>query len=101
MADRKARFTLLGRFINRAAAIGIDLTLNKNTEQWSADALLESYSIDRINDAMDYYFKVNPNPSWRNFANNVDGLLKSMDDLQKDLEQRILMRKKAEEWLNG
>ena len=101
MADRKERFTIISKFQQKCRLAGMPTpVINKNTEQWAADALLESFSFQEILDAMDYYFKVNERPTWKSFANNADRLLQSMAAKKADDEFRAQMRQKAKEWLN-
>ena len=102
MADRKDRFAVLSRYekhckINLLPAPN----LNKYNEQWAADALLESFSLGEIYDAMTYYFTINPNPTWRGFANNVERLIQSKAAKEEDDKLRAERRAKAKEWLSG
>ena len=76
------------------------LQINKYNEQWAADALLESFSLDEIYDAMEYYFDINSRPSWKGFANNVDRLLQSKAEKEEDLRLRAERRAMAKEWLS-
>lgn len=100
MADRKERFSVLSRFESLCRKNGINHpVINKYSEQWAADALLETFSLSDIYTLLDYYFKVNPRPTWKSFANNADKVLQSMKDRQADEEFRAEMRKKAKEWL--
>ena len=102
MADRKIRFMVVSKFEQQCKAHGIAKpTLNKNKEQWAADALLESYRLDEIDEAMTYYFKVNPSPKWYWFANNMEKILAAIDQQKEDDAFRAEQRKKAEEWLQG
>lgn len=76
------------------------LQINKYNEQWAADALLESFSMHEIYDAMAYYFQVNSRPSWKGFANNVDRLLQSKAEKEEDDRLRAERRAMAKEWLS-
>lgn len=101
MVERKERFALLSKFQQYANIHDISLPpINKYNEQWAADALLESFSFDKLNEAMQYYFKINPRPTWKGFANNADRLLQSMNAKKEDEEFRAQMRAKAKEWLS-
>lgn len=101
MADRKDRFTILSRFEKHYKLNDLPApTINKYNEQWAADALLESFPMDQIYDAMEYYFSINTHPTWKGFANNVDRLLQSMKAKREDIEFRAQMRQKAKEWLS-
>lgn len=101
MADRKDRMALLSRYSKlHTAKYEQKPTLNLNVEQWAADALIESYTIQECYDLLQYYFDVAQNPSWKYFANYADKLIDSRLDYQKDLQERAERRKKAQEWLN-
>ena len=101
MADRKDRFALISKFEQLCRLNNIkQVTLNKYNEQWAADALLESFTFDQLNQAMKYYFSINSRPTWKGFANNADRLLQSMQAKIEDEEFRAEMRKKAKEWLS-
>jgi hypothetical protein len=102
MADRKDRFAVLSRYEKHCKVNGLPApNLNKYNEQWAADALIESFSIQEIYDAMTYYFMINGNPTWRGFANNVDRLIQSRAAKEEDDRLRAERRAKAKEWLSG
>lgn len=102
MADRKERFAVLSRFEKHLSMNGFTkLQMNKYNEQWAADALLESFDINDIYDAMTYYFSINPSPTWKGFANNVDRLLQSKAAKEEDDRLRAERRAMAKEWLTG
>jgi hypothetical protein len=101
MADRKDRFALISKFEQYCKNNNVPLqTINKYNEQWAADALLESFTFDQLNQAMKYYFSINKRPTWKGFANNADRLLQSMRSKNQDDEFRAEMRNKAKEWLS-
>jgi hypothetical protein len=101
MADRKDRFALISKFEQYCKKNNITSpNMNKYNEQWAADALLESFTFDQLNQAMQYYFSINQRPTWKGFANNADRLLQSMQSKIQDEEFRAEMRKRAKEWLN-
>jgi hypothetical protein len=102
MADRTIRFMVISRFEKACKDHGYPKpNLNKNKEQWAADALLESYRLDEIQSAMEYYFKISSRPTWGRFANNVGELLDSMESQRKDDEFRKEMREKGKAWLES
>jgi hypothetical protein len=74
--------------------------LNLNVEQWAADALIESYGIQKCYDLLEYYFDVAQTPTWKYFANYADSIIMSREQLKKDEEEREQRRKMAKEWLN-
>jgi hypothetical protein len=100
MADRKIRFMVISKFEQKCKQHGRQRpVINKNREQWAADALLESYRLDVLETAMDYYLKVNDRPTWSWFAGNVDKLLMAIEIKKQDDEFRAKMREKAKLWL--
>jgi len=100
VAERKEKFALISRFEKKCKMDNISNTvINKYSEQWAADALLESFSTEELNSVMDYYFSINRQPTWRGFANNADRLLQSMRLQEEDRKFREQMREKAKEWL--
>lgn len=74
--------------------------INKYNEQWAADALIESFSMNDLYEIMDYYFSINPSPTWKGFANNVDRLLQSKAAKEEDNRLRAQRRAMAKEWLS-
>lgn len=102
MADRQKRFAVLSRYEKHCKMNGLAApNMNKYNEQWAADALLESFDLNDIYDAMTYYFMINPLPTWKGFANNVDRLLQSKAAKEEDDRLRAERRAKAKEWLSG
>ena len=102
MADRKNRFAVLSRYEKHCRVNGLpEPNINKYNEQWAADALLESFPIEDIYDSMEYYFSINPHPTWKGFANNIDRLLQSKAAKEEDDKMRAERRAKAKEWLSG
>lgn len=102
MAERKDRFALISRFEKHCKMNDIvHPQINKYNEQWAADALIESFSIGDIYDVMEYYFIIQPRPTWRGFANNVDRLMQSKKDREEDDRLRAERRAMAKEWMNG
>ena len=94
MAARKDCFALIGKFEARAKVAGVPTKLNRYAEQWAADALLESYTMAEVTDAMEYYFEITPvaNINWKLFARNVDGLMKSKMLREQDEQERAFRR---------
>jgi hypothetical protein len=102
VADRKDRFAVLSRYEKHCKLNDIPMPLiNKYNEQWAADALLESFTVNQIYDAMEYYFSINSRPSWKGFANNVDRLIQSKAAKEEDIKMRAERRAKSKEWMSG
>jgi hypothetical protein len=99
VADRKQKFALISKFEQYCKKNNLlREPINKYSEQWAADALIESFKYEDILLAMDYYFKINGSPTWKGFANNVDRLLRSIRLQEEDDQLRAEMRMKAKEW---
>ena len=101
MADRKYRMALLSRY-SKLHKIRYEEKpiINLNVEQWAADALIESFTLEVCYDMLDYYFEVSPSPSWKYFANYADTIIESRERVVQDLRERSERRKKAKEWLS-
>lgn len=100
MADRKYRYALLSRYKKLCKDNGRPVPiLNLNVEQWSADALIESFGLEVCYDIMDYYFSISPSPTWSSFTYRAGDLLEAKIARQKDDAFRKDMREKAKRWL--
>ncbi len=101
MAERKDRMALLSRYSKlHTAKYEEKPSLNLNVEQWAADALIESYTLQGCYDLLQYYFDVAQSPAWKWFANYADKLVEGREDRNKDLKERAERRAKARAWLN-
>ena len=100
MAERKDRMALLSRYsklhFNR---YGQRPNHNLNSEQWSADNLIESYSLTDCYDLLDYYFEASTNPSWKYFAHNAEKIVEAKLQIEQDKREREERRKMARTWL--
>jgi hypothetical protein len=76
-------------------------SLNLNVEQWAADALIQSYTIQGCYDLLAYYFEASQSPSWKYFANYADKIFEARDQYYKDIEERQERRRQARVWLDG
>jgi hypothetical protein len=102
MADRKDRMALLSRFDKHYKdKYGAKPSYNMWAEQWAADALIESYTLEMCYDLLEYYFENATNPEWKYFSNFTDQILLNRKLSEQDRLDRIERRKKAKEWLNG
>ncbi len=101
MTDKQKRLALLSRFDKHYKfKLGQKPQYNKWVEQWSADALIESYGLDQCYELLEYYFEVSQNPTWNNFAYIANDILERMQENEKDLKDRKQRREKAKEWLS-
>jgi hypothetical protein len=101
MADRKDRMALLSRYSKlHTAKYEQKPSLNLNVEQWSADALVESYGIHACYDLLEYYFSIAQEPNWNYFAYNAEKIISGKLDFEKDNLERIERRKLARRWLS-
>jgi len=101
MAERKDRMALLSRYSKyHTARYESKPSLNLNVEQWSADALIESYGMGACYDLLEYYFSIAQTPTWNHFAYNAEKILQAKVDKEKDIKERAERRKLAREWLD-
>jgi hypothetical protein len=101
VADRAKRYALLSRYDQLyKSKFGNVPTYNKWSEQWAADALVDSYGLDFCYDLLSYYFDVAQNPDWKYFSNYAqeisNGRARSLEDMQERKQRRELARK----WLS-
>jgi len=102
MAERKDRMALLSRYSKlHNQKYGQRPSLNLNVEQWAADALIESYTIQECYDLLQYYFDVGTNPNWKYFANYADKIIDGRARYYEDIRERQERKKQARAWLNG
>jgi len=101
MVARKDRMALLGTYSSQhLKKYGAKPILNLNTEQWAADAVIESFGLDLSMRLVYYYFEVAQTHSWTFYAYNAEKLLKAMDDKAKDNKERAERREMARRWLS-
>ena len=101
MAERKDRMALLSRYSKlHTAKYEQKPSLNLNVEQWSSDALIESYGISECYDLLEYYFSIAQEPNWNYFAYNAEKIINGKLDFEKDTLERIERRKLARRWLS-
>lgn len=102
MAELKERMALLSRYdkqylfkYNKKPP-----QYNKWSEQWAADALIESYGLDKCYELLEYYFAIAENPTWTFFIYNADKVLNGKLETEQDIRERQERRQKAREWLS-
>ena len=101
MAERKDRFALLSRYSKLHTARYLEKpNINLNVEQWAADALIESYSIQGCYDLLQYYFDVARDPTWKYFANYAQEIINRKQQYDQDLRERQERRQQAKKWLS-
>lgn len=101
MAERKDRFALLSRYSKLHTARYLEKpNINLNVEQWAADALIESYSIQGCYDLLQYYFDVARDPTWKYFANYAQEIINRKQQYEQDLQERQERREQAKKWLS-
>ena len=74
--------------------------MNLNVEQWSSDALIESYGISQCYDILEYYFSIAQEPSWNYFAYNTEKIINGKNEVEQDKKDRQERRKLARELLS-
>ncbi len=101
MAERKDRMALLSRYSKlHTAKYGQKPQININVEQWAADALIESYSLQNCYDLLQYYFDVAQTPAWKYFANYAHEIIEKREQYEQDKLERAQRRLAAKKWLS-
>lgn len=101
MAERKDRMALLSRYSKlHAFKYGQKPVMNLNVEQWSADALVESYGLHTCYELLEYYFNVAQRPNWNFFAYNAQSLVDAKAAKEQDDKERAERREMAKRWLS-
>lgn len=102
MADKKQRFAIISRFEKNAREKGVTLQpINKYSQQWAADAMIESYGYEDCLDIVDYYFIVSASPDWSWLAYNSEKLVQSRQAEVEDKALRARLRQGAKKWLEN
>lgn len=102
MADKKQRFAIISKFEKLAKDRGISISpINKYSQQWAADAMIESYGYDRSMEILDYYFSVSASPDWGWLAYNSEKLVQSKSLEEEDRILRAKLRQGAKKWLEN
>jgi hypothetical protein len=102
MAERKDRMALLSRYAKLHTFHYEERpTINLNVEQWAADALIESYTMQGCYELLAYYFDVAEKPTWKYFAYYTEDIINAREQVKRDQEERAQRRRMAKEWLNG
>jgi hypothetical protein len=99
MADNRMRHALITRFEQMCKTNGLPKpVINRVTEKWSADDLLQSFDHDDLINAMEYYFRIDRSPTWTGYCRKADRLIQSMKAQKEDIRLRAEMREKTREW---
>ena len=99
MTNKQQKFALLTKFRKRLKDRGLDDTMNMHVEQWAADSLIQSYTLQGCYDLVEYYFAVSASPTWKWFAYNADKIYSAKKLKAEDDRVRAIMREQAKEWL--
>jgi hypothetical protein len=101
MADKKQRFAILTRFQKHLKERNISAEINIYSQQWAADAMIESYGYEKTMDAIEYYFSISASPDWNWFAYNSDKVIQSKRLEEEDKAVRAKLRAGAKKWLES
>ena len=102
MAERKDQMALLSKFEKHYTfKYDVKPNLNRWAEAWAADAIIDSYGLQKCYEMLEYYFDVHPAPTWRHFAGNINNLIEAKSRTEEDNAERLERRKKARAWLSG
>jgi hypothetical protein len=99
VTNKQQKFALLTKFRKRLKDKGLDDTMNMHVEQWAADSLIQSYTLQGCYDLVEYYFAVSASPTWKWFAYNADKIYSAKKLKAEDDRVRAIMREQAKEWL--
>ena len=99
MTNKQQKFALLTKFRKRLKDKGLDDTMNMHVEQWAADSLIQSYTLQGCYDLVEYYFAVSASPTWKWFAYHADKIYLAKKLKEEDDRVRAIMREQAKEWL--
>jgi len=97
--SKQEKFALLTKFRKRLKDRGLDDTMNMHVEQWVADSLIQSYTLQGCYDLIEYYFVVSASPTWKWFAYNANKIYSAKKLKEEDDRVRAIMREQAKEWL--
>ena len=101
MAKKQPKYAVLDYWKDAVYnAYGFYPQMNRNTEQWAARDLIDSYGMSTVLELIDYYISITPTtPKWDIFKYRCNDLLTKKLEIEEDLKQREENRKKAKEWL--
>jgi hypothetical protein len=101
MADKKLRFALMNKFKKKLQESGKSQDINLFSQQWAADAMIDSYGYDQCLEAIEYYFSISASPDWTWFAYNSEKVIQSRRQDNEDRELRKKLRAGAKKWLES
>ena len=102
MADKKQRFAIISKFEKLARERGSPIApINKYSQQWAADAMIESYGYENCLEIIDYYFNISASPDWNWLAYNSEKLVQSKTAENEDRILRARLREGAKKWLES
>jgi hypothetical protein len=101
MADKKLRFALMNKFKKKLQESGKNQEINLFSQQWAADAMIDSYGYDECLNAIDYYFSVSASPDWTWFTYNSEKVIQSRRQQEDDAQLRRKLRVGAKKWLES
>lgn len=101
MTDRNKRFALLSAFDKfYKERYGQAPSYNKWSEQWAADAIIQSYGYDGAISLLEHYCKIAQNLDWKYFSNHAEEIRIKIESYERDLKERAERRERAKEWLS-
>jgi len=101
MTDKNKRFALLSVFDKAYSyKYGQPPVYNKWSEQWAADAIIQSYGYEQSVELLEYYCEVAHKIDWKYFSNHAEDIRQKMESTRKDLRDRAERRAQAKRWLS-
>ena len=101
MANKQPKYAVLDYWKDSVYnAYGFYPQMNRNTEQWAARDIIDSYGMPTVLELIDYYISITPTtPKWETFKYKCNDLLTKKLEIEEDLRLREENRKKAKAWL--
>ena len=102
MSDKKQRYAIINYFKKKAKENNRNIgPINIHSQQWAAEAMIESYGYEECFAIIDYYFEITETPDWTWLSYNSDKLVQSKTIEEEDKRLRARLRKGAKEWLES
>ena len=101
MAKKQPKYAVLDYWKDSVYnAYGFYPQMNRNTEQWAARDLVDSYGLPTVLELIEYYISIaEDTPKWDTFKYKADLLLDRKKMEEEDKLVRAENRRKAKEWL--
>lgn len=97
----KEKHTVIWKFEKLCKVHGhVRLPINRATELWAVDALIQSYTLPVVMEVMEYYFEISSSPDWKKFVYKFSDLLRAKKAREEDSVHRARLRQKMKELID-